>query len=278
MTRKTPTWALVALSLALLPACAEFTGERSGNAVLSSNNDVVILFSEADEIALGKQTAAAALRQYKRSSDAVLGAYVDGVGQKLAKASDRAGLAYSFTVLDAPDVNAFACPGGFVFITTGILKNLKDEAELAAVLGHEVGHVVKQHTLKRMQRQAVAEQGLEIVSGLVGGKTGALAKALGPIASNLLLLRNGREAELESDELGLQEAARVGYDPSAMLGVQEMLLAQTGKSGGKFQEMLATHPPSEDRIKQAQALLPKYAGPTERGAAAYKKNVLDRLK
>jgi predicted Zn-dependent protease len=268
----------VLLTLALLPACAEFSGERSGNGVLSSNNDVVILFSQADEVALGQQTAAAALKDYKPSTDKALLAYVDGVGQRLAGVSERPGLKYSFTVLDAPDVNAFACPGGFVFITTGILKNLKDESELAAVLGHEVGHVVKQHTLKRMQRQAVADMGLDLVTGLLGGKSGALAKALGPIASNLVLLRNGREAELESDELGMQEASRLGYDPAGMIGVQQMLLAQTGKSGGKFDEMLATHPPSEQRIQQAQALLPKYQGPTGRGAADYKKNVLDRLK
>lgn len=271
------TLMIPALAL-LLPACAEFSGERSSNSVLSSNADPVVLFSEADEVALGRQTAAAALKQYKRLDDAGVQAYVSGLGLRLAALSERPNLKYEFTVLDAPDVNAFAAPGGFIFVTTGILKKLKDEAELAAVLGHEVGHVVKQHSLKRMQRAAVAEFGLNLVTGMVGGKTGALVKELGPIAGDLLLLRNGREAELESDEQGLQLSQRAGLAPEGMIGVQSMLMAQGGGGQGVFAEVFASHPPSEQRIKQAQALLPKYTGASDRGAARYKAQVLDKLR
>lgn len=268
----------ILLATAFLGACAEFSGERSSNSVLSSNADPVILFSEAEEIALGRQTAAAALKQYQKLDNAAVQGYVSALGLRLAAASDRPNLAYQFTVLDAPDVNAFAAPGGFIFITTGILKKLKDEAELAAVLGHEVGHVVKQHSLKRMQRAAVAEFGLGLVTGLVGGKTGALVAKLGPIASNLVLLRNGREAELESDEQGLQLNKKAGLAPDGMIGVQQMLMAQGGGGAGLFGEIFASHPPSEQRIQQAKALLPRYAGPSDRGAARYKAAVLDKLK
>lgn len=270
---------LIALIFALgsLSACATFDGDRSGNTLLSSNNDPIILFNDDQERALGQQTAAAALKQYKAYANAPVQAYVSSVGKRLAGFSDRPNLAYEFTVLDSKEVNAFACPGGFVFITTGILKNLKDEAELSAVLGHEVGHVVRQHSLKRMQRQFIAENGLAVLSSLLGGKTGALLGKFGPIAGDLLMLRNGREAELEADEQGLLIASRAGMDPAGMVGVQEMLLKQVGASQGPFAEMLATHPPSEQRIQQAQKLLPKYAGASERGAQRYQDNVLKRL-
>ena len=270
-------FALSLLAALALTACASFDGSRSSNEVLSSNNDPVILFSEAQEIALGRQTAAAALKQYKVLENPGIQAYVTGVGQRLARVSDRPNLAYEFTVVDSKEVNAFACPGGFVFVTTGLLKDLKDEAELSAVVGHEIGHVVRQHALKRMQRQFVAENGLAVLSDLLGGKTGTWLGKLGPIASDLLMLRNSREAELEADEQGLLIASRAGMDPQAMVGVQEMLLKVAGKSQGAVAEMLATHPPSEDRIAQAQRLLPKYTGATERGVQAYQDNVLKRL-
>ena len=262
---------------ALLPSCASFDGERSGNAVLSSNNDPVILFNEEQERALGRQTAAAALKQYKVYDNAAVQAYVSGLGKRLAANSDRANLAYEFTVLDSKDVNAFACPGGFIFVTTGILKSLKDEAELSAVLGHEIGHVVRQHSLKRMQRQFIAENGLGVLGALVGGRTAALLGQFGPLASNLLMLRNGREAELESDEQGLLIASRSGLAPDGMVGVQQMLLKQSGASQGSVAEMLASHPPSEQRIQQAEKLLPKYQGASDRGAQRYQDNVLKRL-
>jgi predicted Zn-dependent protease len=217
------------------------------------------------------------LKQYKPLADAKVQAYVSNLGLRLAALSERPKAAWEFMVLEDSQVNAFAAPGGFIFITTGLLKRLKDEAELAAVLGHEVGHVVKRHALKRMQRAAVAELGLEVVASLLKGSAQELTRQLGSIASNLLLLRNGREAELESDEQGLHLAARAGYAPEGMLGVQNMLMAQSGAGKGPFAEMLSTHPPSEQRIQQAQILLPKYRGPVARGAEAYKAAVLDRL-
>ena len=264
--------------LAVLPACAEFSGERSSNSLLSSNNDPVLLFSEEQEIALGRQTAAAARQQYKVLGDAQVQAYVRGVGERLGKLSDRPALKYEFTVIDAPEVNAFACPGGFIFITRGILQKMNDEAELGSVLGHEIGHVVRRHALKRMQRAAIAELGLSMVTDVLSANTGALVQQLGPVASNLLLLRNGREAELESDEQGLLICSRAGLDPNGMVRVQEMLLKEGGAGQGAYAELFASHPPSEQRIQQVKMLLPRYSGAVDEGAARYKVGVLDRLK
>jgi predicted Zn-dependent protease len=261
----------------LLSGCATFEGDRSSNTVLSSNNDPVILFSEEQERALGLESAKAALQQYKPLNNPAVQAYVSGLGKRLAKFSDRPALDYQFTVVDSPEVNAFACPGGFIFVTSGILKKLKDESELGAVLGHETGHVVRQHALKSMQRQFIAQNGLAVLTALLGGKSGQLVEQFGPLAGNLLLLRNGREAELEADEQGLLITSRAGLDPAGMVGVQRMLLTEGGGGSGAFAEIFASHPPSEQRIQQAEKLLPKYQGATERGAQRYRDNVLAKL-
>ena len=268
---------LVIAALSLLSACASVDGQRTGDGIFSSNNDPIFLFSEDQERALGLQSSAAALKQYKVLANPGVQAYVTALGKRLAAKSDRANLDYQFTVVDSPEVNAFACPGGFIFITSAILKDLKDESELSAVLGHEIGHVVRQHALKSMQRQFIAENGLGVLAALMGGQTATVLSQFGPLASNLLLLRNGREAELEADEQGLLIASRAGYDPAGMVGVQEMLLKQVGASQGPFAEMMASHPPSEERIAQAQKLLPKYVGAMERGAESYRSHVLSKL-
>lgn len=253
------------------------TSERSGNDLLDSANDPVIV-PAAQEIAIGLQSAAAVAKQTKKSSDAALQAYVSNLGQKLAKHCDRADLPYSFTVLEDPMINAFALPGGPVYITTGILAKLKDEAELAAVMSHEIGHIVRQHGIKRLQRQVAANLGLEVLLGMLSANKAQFVAAFAGPASSLLFLRNGREAELESDEQGMKIASSAGYDPSAMIGVQQMLMAAGGKSDALFGDILSSHPASESRISQSQTLLPKYQGATERGEARYRTSVLNRLK
>jgi predicted Zn-dependent protease len=267
----------IGLSLAALFSLSCVTAGRSGNAFFDSSQDPVFV-PEAQEKLIGQQSVAAVSQQYKKNGDAQLQAYVSGVGKKLAAQSAKPGLAYSFTVLDDPMVNAFALPGGPIYVSTGILAKFKDEAELAAVLGHEISHIVKSHGIKRMQRQVIASVGLEYLMGLLNNDKAKFAAAFAGPATSLLFLRNGREAELESDELGMQMAAKAGYDPSAMIGVQQMLMAAGGKADPLFGDMLSSHPASEGRISQAQDLLPRFRGPTERGEARYRSSVLSRLK
>lgn len=253
------------------------TSERSGNLLFNSTNDPVFI-PVAQEQAIGLQSAAAVAKQYKVCSDIVMQSYVQALGKKLAAACDRRDIEYQFTLLENPMVNAFALPGGHVYVTTGILAHLKDEAELASVMGHEVGHVVKQHGVKSMQRQVVASVGLEALLGMLDSDKAAFTAAFAGPAASLLFLRNGREAELDADEQGMLIASRCGYDPAAMIGVQEMLLQQSGKADPLFGDIMQSHPASEARIAQARELLPRYEGPKERGLAAYGKNVLSRLK
>jgi predicted Zn-dependent protease len=267
--------ALLILAAICLSSCV--TSERSGNPLFDASRDPVFVPLEQEK-AIGLQSAQAVAKRYKVSGDASLRAYVASMGQKLAAVSDRRDLAYTFTLLDDPMVNAFALPGGYVYVTTGILKNLEDEAGLAAVMGHEIGHVVRQHGVKNMQRQVAASVGMDLLLGMLSEDKARFVAAFAGPATSLLFLRNGREAELEADEQGMQNASRAGYDPAAMIGVQQMLLKQTGKADPLFGDMLADHPASEGRIEQAQALLPKFRGPSARGAERYRQEVLGRLK
>lgn len=263
---------LLCLSLAF--GCAA-TSERSSNPLLNTENDPVIIPAVEEQL-IGTQAAAAVARQYKAHPDAGLQAYLREQGLRLAKAASLPGI--RFTVLEHPMVNAFALPGGHVYVTTGILKKLKDEAELAAVLGHEVGHVLKKHGLKNLQRQAVASQGIDFLLSLLSQNTAKFVEVFAGPAAQLLFLRNGREAELESDEAGLMLSSKAGLDPSAMVEVQEMLMKQGGGTDPLFGDMLASHPASSARISQARALLPRFEGPVERGEARYRAQVLSKLK
>jgi predicted Zn-dependent protease len=268
---------LTRLALLSLLALSCASTERSGNALFNSTNDPVIV-PEAQEVSIGLEAASSVAKQYKPSSDTKLQAYVQSFGKKLASVSDRPGLDYRFILLDDPMVNAFALPGGHVYVTTGILKKLKDEAELAAVMGHEVGHVVRQHGIKIMQRQVAAQMGMDLLLSMLSENKAAFVKAFAGPAESLLFLRNGREAEFEADEQGMLIGSRAGYDPAAMIRVQQMLLDAGGKADPLFGDMLSDHPASEERITQAQNLLPQYQGPREHGTERYKTEVLNRLK
>ena len=250
---------LILMTGFLLTSCSTTPGLRSSNPILSSTKDPVFIPSSV-EIMLGAQTALAVKQQYKTYPDQKLQAYVRGLGEKLAAQSSRRDAAWSFTVLDSKELNAFAAPGGPIYITTGLLKNLNNEAELAAVLGHEIGHVEKKHAIKRMQRTAVLSFGMSALTQWLDSDRAKFMAQMAGIAANLALLRNSREAELESDEVGMGLARAENYDPSAMIHVQLML----GKAGGGYSnpvaEMMATHPPGEQRVAQAKNLLPKFKG------------------
>lgn len=157
-------------------------------------------------------------------------------------------------MIDDKLVNAFAAPGGYIYITTGILKMLKNEAELAGVLGHEIGHVVHKHSLKAIQRQLVATLGIQIIASAMGGSgKGARDIVLigSQVGTGLLMLRNSRENEFQADNEGVLIMNRAGYDPASMIDIQEMLIKL---SGGKHPpEIISTHPPSKARIKKIES-------------------------
>ena len=188
---------LLAAALALLAACA--TNPVTGKKQMS-------LLSEAEELAIGQQQDAEIRREMGVYDDPELQRYVSDIGQELARNSHRPNLPWTFTIVDSPAINAFALPGGYVYLTRGILAYLDDESELAGVLGHEIGHVTARHAAQAYTRQAQASLGLTVLSIFVPS-TQPFAD-LGATGLGVLFLRHGREAELEADRLGVEYGSR----------------------------------------------------------------------
>ncbi len=219
-----------------------------------------VLMSESEEISLGAKYNEQILREMSVYPDPELAAYVDQVGQRIAKVSHRPQLNYHFTVIDTPTVNAFALPGGYIYITRGILAYLNSEAELAAVLGHEIGHVTARHSV----RQQSAATATGIAGTVLGAATGVPgSQDLFSVFGKAMLSGYGREQELESDRLGAQYLARSGYDPQAMLEVigvlknQEQFEQQRAREEKRearaYHGVFATHPDNDKRLQEVIA-------------------------
>jgi predicted Zn-dependent protease len=212
----------------------------------------LMLVSESQEIQMGKDADVDVRKQMGVYNDAAWQKYVTDVGMRLARASHRPNLPWKFTVVDEPAVNAFALPGGFIYITRGILPYLRDEAELAAVLGHEVGHVDARHSASQVSKQQVA--GLGIALGSVLAPKYSDAFGLAGSGLGLLFLKFGREDELEADRLGTGYAAAAGWDPAGMPGLLETLARMDDASGSSrgVPNWARTHPPAADRVQKVQ--------------------------
>jgi predicted Zn-dependent protease len=232
---------LVRAFLIVLVACGCATNPATGRRQ-------VILMSEAEEIQLGKQADAEVRKQMGLYEDAELQRYVRGVGDRLARSAHRPNLPWSFAVVDEPAVNAFALPGGYIYLTRGIMPFLRDEAELAAVLGHEIGHVDARHQAAAYSRQTLAGGGLAVL-GILVPETQPL-QGVAQVAFGMLFLKHGREDELESDRLGVSYAAANGWDPEGMKGLLGTLARLDEASGSRrgVPNWALTHPPAADRV------------------------------
>ena len=210
------------------------------------------LYSEAQEIELGRQADQQIVTQQGLYDDPELAAYVERVGQELARSSERPELPWTFRVLDDAVVNAFALPGGFIYVTRGILAHMNSEAELAAVLGHEIGHVTGQHGVNRLSKAQFAQLGVgvgAILAPEVAQQIGGLAQT----GLQLLFLQYGRDDEREADALGFRYADRAGYPPGAFVDMFAMLGASSRGAGqARLPTYLTTHPHPEERRRTAE--------------------------
>jgi predicted Zn-dependent protease len=220
--------------------------------------------SEQEEIEIGKQAHQQILQQYSVYNDLELQNYVQYVGNKVAKNGHRAELDYTFTALDSPEVNAFALPGGYIYITRGLMAYLNTEAELAAVLGHEVGHVTARHAARQQSASQLtglgAAIGTIIGEAFIPGISSVGGQQLVGMAGTALLRGYGREHELEADRLGAEYLARSGYNPDAMLDVigvlknQEMFELRLAREEGRqpriYHGVFSTHPSSDTRLQE----------------------------
>ncbi len=232
-------WGLILLMLVAVLGCARnpVTGRRE-----------IVLVSESEEIAMGLQADGQAREEYGVVEDPRLQNYLQAVGQKLAAVSHRPNLEWHFTVVDSPIVNAFAIPGGYVYFTRGILAHLNSEAELAGIMGHEIGHVTARHSVRQITRAQLAQLGLgagQILSPAFGQFSGLAEQSVG-----LLFLRFSREDERESDRLGVEYSARGAYDPREVSNFFEVLGRMSAASDRQtIPGWLSTHPDPPERVQ-----------------------------
>lgn len=240
--RPLPAVALLALSVASCPVNPA-TGERQ-----------LILISERQEIEMGREGAKQVEAVIGLYDDPDLQAYVDQIGQELAAKSERPGLPWSFKVVDDPVVNAFALPGGFIYVTRGILGHFNSEAELAAVVGHEIGHVTARHSAEQLSRAQVAQLGVGV--GAVFVPEIAQYSDFLNLGLNLMFLKFSRDDERQADDLGLRYMSRGSYDLREMVDVFTMLGQVSEAAGGSgLPSWLSTHPdPGERRERMERAI------------------------
>ena len=210
------------------------------------------LVSASQELQIGQDGYGAIRQEYGLYDDPQIAAYVDSVGQRLAGTSQLPNLEWKFTVLDDPVVNAFAMPGGYIYITRGILTHLENEAQLAGVLGHEIGHVTARHTAQRMTYQQLAGLGLGLAS--VFSETFRTYSATAEQALGLMFLKYGRDDENQADALGVTYATAGGWDPREIPGTYTMLGRLSAQSGQRLPVFLSTHPDPGDRQQRTTAL------------------------
>jgi len=197
--------------------------------------------SEAQEVAMGREADVEIVASMGLYPDEELQAYVQRVGATLAKESERPHLPWTFRVLDDPLINAFALPGGYVYVTRGIMAHLDSEAELVGILGHEIGHITARHGVNRLSKQQLA--GVGLVVGAVLSPEVARAGDLAQTGLGLLFLKYSREDERQSDELGLRYSLRSGYDPREIPEVFDLLERASQLDGrGATPNWLASHP------------------------------------
>ena len=261
---------VVLLTSVGLFACANVENPVSGRVERS-------VMTEQDEVAEGAKQHQLVLAEYGALKDSRLQAYVNDIGQRLARNSQRPNLPWHFTVLDSPEVNAFALPGGYIYVTRGIMAYMDSEADLAGVIGHEIGHVTARHSAQRATRQqnagigvlAATVLGAVLESRGVGG-AGNVASQLSQNVAAGYIASYSREQELQADKLGADYLAKTSYNPQNMVDViqllknQERFAADTARAQGRSTRertsWLASHPSNDQRLQEISATVAQFRG------------------
>ena len=243
----------IVTSLALATALVPITTGCSTNPATGKSQ--LNLIGEAQEIEMGRSADGQIVAQYGIYDDPDLAKYVDDLGQAMAADSERPNLPWTFRVLDDPVINAFALPGGYIYVTRGILGHMGSEAELVSVLGHEIGHVTARHGVNRLSKQQLAGLGLGVGAILAP----EVARAVGDLASagvQLMFLKYGRDDERQADSLGFRYANHIESNPRGFVEMFDMLGQSSQAAGGyRLPGYLSTHPAPEERRVTAEQWL-----------------------
>lgn len=237
-----------------------------------------MLMGESEEIQVDRTNSPHQFSaDYGMTQDAALNGYIRGVGASLARTTHRSHMPYNFNVVNATYVNAYAFPGGSIAITRGILAELKNEAELAGLIGHELGHVNARHTAARMTKGRLLGAlvgGVSLVAGSSSQGLGDLTGALGGLGANLLLARYSREDERQADELGMEYMVKTGHSPEGMVGLMDVLKSMNQRQPSALEAMFSSHPMSTERYDTAVARSRNYYG-TQSGLSLGRERYMD---
>ncbi|MCP4377148.1 MAG: M48 family metalloprotease [bacterium] len=251
----------IVLSLLLICASVPVVGGCSVNPV--TNRRQLIVIPESQEIAMGLQAAPQVATQFGGPvKDPTLQAYVQMVGKKVADVSDRK-MPYDFSLLNSEVPNAFALPGGKIFVTAGLMSRMTNEQQLAAVLGHEIVHVAARHGVTSMQNGVGLSVLVKIAAAAAGADKEAAAEAASKIAASMISMKYSRNNEYEADRYGMKYLTKAGYNPWGMPELLTILLNLSKKEPSTFEAMFQTHPLSSKRIAAVKGFIasdPLYKG------------------
>ncbi len=257
--QNTAAAALFALLSAAIVVAPAFAADKKNDPDEIGDRNVsckVNFYSIEKEIGIGKQMAQEVERQARVVDDPIIAEYVNRIGQNLVRNSD-AKVPFTIKVVDDESINAFALPGGFFFVNTGILLNADNEAEMAGVMAHEIAHVAARHGTCQATKGDIVNYG-SIPLIFLGGWTGyAIRQGMG-LAIPMGFLSFSRSYEQAADNLGLQYMYKAGYDPSSFVDFFEKVQSQEKRKPGTMSKVFSTHPPTDDRIKNAQKNIQEY--------------------
>ena len=240
-----PLSLLLLVSLVLILGC----GGQLANQLANIN-----IFSDAEEIKLGGEFSAKIEEELKIYADPHISDYINQLGQILARNSDRPNITYHFKVVQDDSINAFAVPGGYIYVNLGLIRFSHTEDELAGVISHEVGHIVGRHGMKQLTKQ----YGFAALAQLLLGKDKSQLETLATkVVTSGVLLQYGREAEREADTLAVQQMHSSGIDPNGIMTFFEKLLGTEKRQSTKIGKLLSTHPGTRERVTRVNRQIQK---------------------
>lgn len=235
---------------------------RGARRVVPGSFAAVLLLSCAvstqQEVELGNQAAAQVSAQLPLIRDGAVNSYVTSLGNQLAKVTDTRDLAWHFTIVDSKEVNAFAVPGGWIYVNRGLIERTTDMSELAGVIGHEIGHVTKRHSVEQMQQAQGANVGVSLLCTLTKVCESGLSQAAINVGASALFAKFSRADEAEADAEGVATTIKAGVSPLGIPAMFRILLAERQSNPGALDAFFASHPMEEDRITATEALIAKY--------------------
>ena len=211
--------------------------------------------SQDQEVALGRQNAEEINAQLPMVTDPAVSEYIQNLGESIAKKTSRADLDWHFYVVNTRDVNAFALPGGFVYVNRGLIESADRLDELTGTLGHEIGHVVERHSVKQLEKQQKASGALAVVCTLTSLCQSGLAQVAVQVGGSALFARYSRADELQADSEAVVNVSRAGYDPRGIPDLFDVLLREREYQPTKVEGWFASHPLEETRIDRAKQLI-----------------------